>query len=85
MKVNIFIQRLVLDGLSVPYHRQPVLQAAVETELTRLFTAGGPSNGLFAGGAVSHISGGDIQSADENNPSSLGRQIARAVYDGMKE
>jgi hypothetical protein len=83
MKVNMHIERLVLDGLSVPYHRQPLLQAAVETELANLFTVSRPTNGLLTGGAVSHISGGDIQSADESDPAHLGRQIARAVYEGV--
>lgn len=84
MKVNMFIERLVLDGLSVPYHRQPVLQAAVETELARLFTANGAAGNLQTSRAVSHLPGGDIQSADESDPGHLGRQIARSVYEGIK-
>lgn len=82
MKVNMFIERLVLDGLSVPYHRQPLLQAAVETELVRLFTANGTADNLKTSGAVSHISAADIPQANESDPAHLGRQIARAVYDG---
>lgn len=83
MNINIHIERLVLDGLSVPYHQQPLLQAAVEMELGRLLTTNGPANSLMTGGAVSHISAGDIQSADEGDPGHLGQQIARAVYEGI--
>ena len=83
MKVNMIIQQLVLDGLSVPYHRQQALQAAVETELTRLFTANGITENLKTSGALSHISGADIPQADESDPGHLGRQIARAVYEGV--
>jgi len=81
--ISVHIDRLVLDGLSVPYHRQPELQGAVETELARLFTARIPANELFSGGTVSHITTGDIPGADESNPGHLGRQIARAVYEGI--
>jgi len=83
MKINMHIERLVLDGLSVPYHQQPLLQAAVETELVRLFTVNSPANGLLTGKAVSHIPASDIQLADESNPGHLGQQIARAVYEGV--
>ena len=85
MKVNMFVERLVLDGLSVHYHQQPLLQAAVETELARLFTVNvnSPANGLLTGKAVSHIPASDIQLADESNPGHLGEQIARAVYEGV--
>jgi hypothetical protein len=85
MKINMHIERLVLDGLSVPYHQQPLLQTAVETELARLFTVNvnRPANGLLTGKAVSHISAGDIQSANESEPGHLGQQIARAVYEGV--
>jgi hypothetical protein len=85
MKINMFIERLVLDGLSVSNYRQPMLRAAVETELARLFTANGPANHLLTAGAVSRISGGDIQQADESDPGRLGQQIARAVYEGVNQ
>lgn len=83
MKINMHIERLVLDGLSVPYHQQPVLQAAIETELARLFSVNSTVNGLLTGKAVSRISAGDIQSVDENDPGNLGQKIARAVYEGV--
>lgn len=83
VNVNIYIERLVLNGLSISYHQQPLLQAAVETELTHLFTTNGMANGLLTGSAVSHISVGDIQLADDSDPTNLGQQIARAVYEGL--
>lgn len=87
MSFNFYIERLVLDGLSVPYHRQPMLQKAVETELARLFTTNGLPSGLQSGCTVSDISGGEIQLTgnDENEPAYLGQQIARAVYEGVNQ
>jgi hypothetical protein len=83
MKINMHIERLVLDGLSVSNYCQPMLRAALENELARLFTANGPGNHLLTPGAVSRISGGDIQQADESDPGHLGQQVARAVYEGV--
>ncbi len=83
--INIHIDRIVLDGLSIPYHQQPLLKETVETELARLFTVNGLASGLQAGGAVSHISAGDIQLTDVNNPTDLGQQIASAVYEGLSK
>ena len=83
MNANIHIERLVLDGLYITYHQQSLLQAAVEKELGRLFTANGLANGLMAGDSVSHISADAIQLADESDPTELGQQIAQAVYGGV--
>lgn len=81
--INIYIDRLILEGLSVPHHRQPLLQAAVETELGRLFAMNGLTDNLRTVGAIPQISASDIQLPDETNPARLGQQIARAVYDGV--
>lgn len=83
MKLNIHIDRLVLDGLSVPYHRRPELQGAVETELARLFTVNVPSINFFPGDVVPDVPGGMIQGADDKEPGRLGQQIAQAVYEGV--
>ena len=82
-RMNVYIDRLLLDGLSVPYHRQPLLRAAVETELGRLFAMNGLADHLRTSGAISHISANDIQLAEESSPARLGQQIARAVYEGV--
>lgn len=81
--INIRIDRIVLDGLSISNHQESQFKAAVETELAHLFTVNGLASGLQSGGAVSHISAGDIQLADDSDPSNLGQQVARAVYEGL--
>jgi len=83
MIVNIHIERLVLNGLSIPYHQQEHFQAAVETELGRLFSTNNLPNGIMEGGAVSHLSTGDIQLNNKKGPTHLGQQIAQAVYEGL--
>jgi hypothetical protein len=39
--IQIYIDRLILDGISVPHSQRPLLQAAVEAELGRLLAEGG--------------------------------------------
>lgn len=83
MMVNIHIERLVLDGLTIPYHQQERFQAAVETELGRLFSTNNLPNVIMQSKAVSHLSTGDIQLNNKKDPTHLGQQIAQAVYEGL--
>jgi len=83
MNINLHIERLVLNGLEIAPEQRPVLQSAVETELSRLLTEGGLSPRLAQGIAVPRLSAQDIQTTDANNPTQLGHQIAQSVYRGI--
>ena len=80
MKLNLHIERLVLDGVNVAPGQSHLLQASVATELTRMLTDGGLSSSLAKGTALPRVSTSDIQLNDGNNPMQLGRQIAQSVY-----
>lgn len=82
MNVNLHIERLVLDGISIPPGQRPHLQAAVEGELTRLLTEGGAPSSWPSGGAVPYVAAESIQLGHDSNPKALGSQIAQAVYGG---
>jgi hypothetical protein len=79
MNIRVHIERLILDGLPVTTAQGPLVQAAVESELARLFGAGGLAPGIHSGLAIPSASGGTIPLAGENNPTGLGHHIARAV------
>ena len=83
MNVTVNIERLVLEGILITYHQQPLLQTSIETELGRLIRDGGLSNGLNADCATYSLSAGDILLDNESNPNDLGQQIARVVYNGL--
>lgn len=83
MNINMKIERLVLDGISVPHGQRPLLRAAVEEELTRLLAADGLAPGLLAGNTVPYVPAGGIQLAGESDITDLGRQVGRAVYGGL--
>jgi len=80
--VHLHIERLVLEGLPLGHHQGAFVQAALETELTRLLAEGNLS--ALSGGAVPHLPVASIQLAQDNQPSHLGHQIARSVYDSLK-
>lgn len=79
--VHLHIERLVLEGLPVRHHQGTFVQAAIETELTRLLSEGNLS--ALSGGAVPHLPVASIQLAHDNKPSSMGRQIAQALYGSL--
>jgi hypothetical protein len=83
MNVNLHIERLVLDGLPVTSQQSHSVQAAVETELTRLLAKGGLSDALHSGGALNKVKADGIQLANDAGPTRLGEQIAGAVYGGI--
>jgi hypothetical protein len=83
MNINLHIDRLILDGVNIPSSQRHLLQATVETELTRLLADGGVSSSLAEGVALPHVSANGIQLTGGNDPAQLGRQIAQSVYGGI--
>jgi len=83
MNIDLHIERLILDGIDVPHHERPALQAGVTAELTRLLTEGGLQPGLTAGSAMAFARGNDLQMATDENPTQIGKQIAQSVYSGI--
>lgn len=83
MKINLHIDRLILDGIDLDAAQRPVLQAAVEAELGRLLAEGGVGADLAGGGAVPSVRAAGFEMGGEGNPRQLGAQIARSVYGGI--
>lgn len=83
MNINLHIECLVLENIQLGAGQQPLLQSAVETELTGLINDGGLHSGLMGGGARARVAAGTIRLSEESHPARLGRQIAGAVYRGI--
>jgi len=77
--VRVHIERLVLDGLPVTAAQGPLVQAAVEAELTRLIETEGVSRGLRLGGSVPRMEAPFVR-ASSGDLRETGRAIARSVY-----
>jgi hypothetical protein len=84
MKIHLHIDRLVLDGIAIERTHAGRVRAAVEHELTRLMASGGTVESLHRGGVVPYLRGGNIRISKENQPATLGRQIAAAVHSGFR-
>lgn len=85
MRITLHVERLILEGLPVTSLQAPLVQAAVEAELTRLLTSAGLDGSLNSGGATPRVSAPGIQLHNDNSPAQLGRQIAGAVHGGLNK
>lgn len=83
MNVNLHIERLILDGVEIGPGQRYLLHSSVQTELTRLLSAGGLAAQLTSGGALPKVASPAIQLNSGHGPAELGRQIAGAVYGGI--
>jgi hypothetical protein len=83
MKINVHIERLVLDGLPVEKRQGPLVQAAVAAELGRLLGGSGIADGLRSGRAVARVGASDVRLAKGSRPRQIGREIAQAVHGGI--
>lgn len=83
MKINLHIERLVLEGLPSERAHASLVQSAVQQELRRLVGSQGLAPGLMGGGAMPTTQGGNMQVANEASPRQLGTQIANSVHEGL--
>jgi hypothetical protein len=82
VKIQISIDRLVLDGCSLTLRETALLRASVEHELTRLIREGGLAPAMQSGGAVPQIAAPEFR-ASRGAPVETGARIAQSVYSGM--
>lgn len=83
MRINVHIERLVLDGLPVTTLQGPQVRRAVEGELARLLASSGLSESLRRGAALPRVMAGSLSVTRESHPTGLGKGIARAVHEGI--
>jgi hypothetical protein len=83
MKINLHIERLVLDGIELEPHQRAGLKAAVEAELAGLLQQNGIASGLQDGASLQAVRAGSISVGEQNEPAQLGRQIGQAIYGGI--
>lgn len=81
--IHLHIEQLILDGLPIERSQGPLVQAAVEAELSRLLSENGLAAELQTGGAMPSVNANRIQLASGGNPAQMGRQIAQSVYSGI--
>lgn len=80
MKINLQIERLILDETLTERVHAPLVQAAVEAELARLLAQDSLSSALLAGGSLPELPNVSVQLPAPTGPANLGQQIAGAVH-----
>lgn len=85
MKINLHIDRVILDGLRLADGQQKVLQATIQEELLSLIKDQGFEGELLGGGARPFLAADGIQLERGYSPIQLGRQIAQSIYGGLKK
>ena len=83
MKINVQIDRLIVNGMDFPHSQRPLMQAAFERELARLIGRDGLNNELSSDIALPSLHTPAIQIGNRNNPDAFGQQVAQAVYRGI--
>jgi hypothetical protein len=82
MRIAIYIDRLVLEGLPLKGTEGARVAAALKAELGRLAGAQGPA--LDGVGAVPTIAAPPISIASTQHPTAIGHAIARSLHAGME-
>jgi hypothetical protein len=81
MKINVHIERLILDEVLIAHREASLVQSAVEAELRLLLSEQGkPAN---AGGASPRVTAPSIELAREALPVHVGRRIACAIHGSL--
>lgn len=83
MKLQIHIERLVLEGLPLGSHDKLPVQGEVQAELTRLLTEAGLAHELQTGGAIPRLQAAGIAMTRRDKPAELGRRIAGAIHSAI--
>ena len=84
MKINLHIERLVLEGLPIARHEAAQVRAAIEAELSRLLTLHGLDAQIMSGGRLPSVTPGRMNlPRGGGDATQLGTRIAEAVYGGF--
>jgi hypothetical protein len=80
MKIQVHIERLVLDGLNFTPSQRRSLVASLESELSHLIANGGLASEFANGAAVAAARAAPVNIAAPFDGARAGAHIARSVY-----
>jgi hypothetical protein len=81
MNIELYIERVVMEGVAIAGGQDRVVQAAIEIELANLLRERGLDQ--IHAGAVPHLFGDSVQLTQDVKPKQLGKQIAGAIYGAL--
>ncbi len=83
MNINLQINRLILEGIDLSPSQRALLQATVESELSRLLSVNGIPRHLEGGGNIPKLPT-SINVKNNINPRQMGQGIAQSIYRELK-
>jgi hypothetical protein len=83
MKIQVHIERLVLDGLPINRRSAPLIQMAVKTELARLFAEQSDRPVLLSSGATPSLRADDISVSSDSEATHIGYDLASSIHGGL--
>jgi hypothetical protein len=83
MKINLHVERLVLEGLELTPRERRLLQETASAELARLLHEGGLAPFPAGGLDISRLQAPSISPGVPRDPVALGEAIARSLYGGL--
>ena len=81
--IELSIEKLVLEGFATEDGER--IRAGVEHELSRLLIERGMPESYVQKHDMAQVNGGRIDIAQGSDVSSMGKQIARAIYGAIKQ
>ncbi len=84
MDINLYIERVIIEGIPVSPREQRILKVRIESELARLLAENGLP-GVAADSNLPYVRTEAVGPSVQSDPISLGQQIARAVYSGISQ
>jgi hypothetical protein len=84
VKVNVHVERLVLEGMKPGPRERSILRSAFTAELSRLVAAGGLNPSFARGASVPAVPAGPLGPGAAFDAKEAGTRIARAVYAGLR-
>ena len=80
MKINLHIERLIVDGLSLSAREKAELSNALRQQLAGQLSAASDLTGLASQRTVN---GGTVALRDAEQPGAIGQKIGTAIYRGI--
>lgn len=84
MKINIHIERLLLDGFDATPRQQAALKSAFETQLSSLLAQDGIGIQFHKEGAIKTIHTEPMGNVQNSASTRFGERIARSVHGGLR-